>query len=33
MPNEMGRCTQAVVIGSDVYVGGGSGENVETVMV
>ena len=33
MPNEMGGAIQAVVIGSDVYVGGGDGMNVETVMV
>ena len=33
MPNEMGDGIQAVVIGSDVYIGGGSGENAETVMV
>ena len=33
MPNKMGRGIQAVVIGSDVYVGGGGGQNEETVMV
>ena len=33
MPNRMGSGIQAVVIGSDVYVGGGSGQNTETVMV
>ena len=33
MPNGMGDGIQAVVIGSDVYVGGRSGQNVETVMV
>ena len=33
MPNGIGSTIQAVVIGSDVYVGGGRGENVETVMV
>ena len=33
MPNGMGGAIQAVVIGSDVYVGGGSGRNAETVMV
>ena len=33
MPNGMGSGIQAVVIGSDVYVGGGGGENAETVMV
>ena len=33
MPNIMGNGIQAVVIGSDVYFGGGDGENVDTVMV
>ena len=33
MPNGMREGIQAVVIGSDVYVGGGSGRNEETVMV
>ena len=33
MPNEMGGTIQAVVIGSDVYVGGGRGQNAATVMV
>ena len=33
MPNKMGGLIQAVVVGSDVYVGGGSGQNAETVMV
>ena len=33
MPNEMTGGIQAVMIGSDVYVGGGGGENEETVMV
>ena len=33
MPNEMGSGIQAVVIGSDVYVGGGVGKNAITVMV
>ena len=33
MPNEMGSGIQAVVIGSDVYVGGGYGVNAERVMV
>ena len=33
MPNIMGRTIQAVVIGGDVYVGGGGGENEDTVMV
>ena len=33
MPNEMGGGIQAVVIGSDVYVGGGGGLNAATVMV
>ena len=33
MPNGMGYAIQAVVIGSDVYVGGGSGQNQNTVMV
>ena len=33
MPNGMGSPIQAVVIGSDVYVGGGGGENEDTVMV
>ena len=33
MPNVMGGAIQAVVIGSDVYVGGGYGLNEETVMV
>ena len=31
--NIMGRTIQAVVIGGDVYVGGGGGENEDTVMV
>ena len=33
MPNEMGSPIQTVVIGSDVYVGGGDCNNAETVMV
>ena len=33
MPNEMRGAVQAVVIGSDVYVGGGYGQNEMTVMV
>ena len=33
MPNEMGGGIQAVVIGSDVYVGGGECQNAATVMV
>ena len=33
MPNGMTRGIQAVVIGSDVYVGGGYGQNAATVMV
>ena len=33
MPNGMGSPIQAVVIGSDVYVGGGDGVKAETVMV
>ena len=33
MPNLMADGIQAVVIGSDVYVGGGVGSNAETVMV
>ena len=33
MPSRMGGTIQAVVIGSDVYVGGGFGGNQETVMV
>ena len=33
MPNGMGDGIQAVVIGSDVYVGGGFGQNAATVMV
>ena len=33
MPNRIGDGIQAVVIGSDVYVGGGYGENAATVMV
>ena len=33
MPNKMMGGIQAVVIGSDVYVGGGSGKNPMTVMV
>ena len=33
MPNGMGYGIQAVVIGSNVYVGGGEGQNEETVMV
>ena len=33
MPNVMRDGIQAVVIGSDVYVGGGDSQNAETVMV
>ena len=33
MPNVIGGLIQAVVVGSDVYVGGGDGQNAETVIV